>query len=508
MEYLSDANSESLFINEESDVEQRKSRSRSASPLKSKNRNELPKLNSNPFQSTTVFGQPSGKANPFLSASTPPSHDNSSSLFGNQNQTDPKPSPFTTREGPIFNPFQKLATTESEDKSLANGALPNKGTLGFNPFQRAIDSTSEANLANSSSPTNKKIPTLAFFPSPGVGEASTLSTQNNDGQLQARKARTVFSRPSSSMNGNTSIVSPPQPDPFVTSFDPSQVTLTAKSSTKSEPPSNGLAPSQDEQPLFPPRAETPRFSFGTSPLFQPLHDVAGKAPVDAMPQTPNTIPSQPGQRPLFTNLSNQSPPQSKTDILNKPTTFPSSANLTGPKQFFSPSSPHLQSSPSLTPLQTSLSEPKNNLFPSPKSTTQPDAPEKTVIGKQTSIKPSIQPSKPVSKFSSNPSILAATPEASIGSSTPQSVTKSPRPDIRPKVLDELARNLIYEDGGLLQQFVEYTVAPIIRSSLVRLEDERSWTRASQWCCLMMCLFGQRLIKDRRESCVPAIEEVL
>ena len=53
-------------------------------------------------------------------------------------------------------------------------------------------------------------------------------------------------------------------------------------------------------------------------------------------------------------------------------------------------------------------------------------------------------------------------------------------EIRAKALDQLAEIMMTEEGGLLQQFVEYSVTPIIRSCVAKFEDEKSWARASQF----------------------------
>ena len=37
-----------------------------------------------------------------------------------------------------------------------------------------------------------------------------------------------------------------------------------------------------------------------------------------------------------------------------------------------------------------------------------------------------------------------------------------------------------DDEGLLKQFVEYTIGPIIAASFRQVKDERSWTKASMW----------------------------
>ncbi|KAL8657908.1 MAG: hypothetical protein Q9226_001458 [Calogaya cf. arnoldii] len=55
----------------------------------------------------------------------------------------------------------------------------------------------------------------------------------------------------------------------------------------------------------------------------------------------------------------------------------------------------------------------------------------------------------------------------------------PPPDPRPAVLDALAESLMMDDQGLLQQFIEYTVGPIVHHAFLDVEDDRSWNRARE-----------------------------
>ena len=48
----------------------------------------------------------------------------------------------------------------------------------------------------------------------------------------------------------------------------------------------------------------------------------------------------------------------------------------------------------------------------------------------------------------------------------------PKPDPRPKALDQLAVAFVGEDEGLLQQFLEYTISPIIVKAMDQVKAER------------------------------------
>ena len=47
------------------------------------------------------------------------------------------------------------------------------------------------------------------------------------------------------------------------------------------------------------------------------------------------------------------------------------------------------------------------------------------------------------------------------------------------MVDEICEAVMHDDEGLLQQFVEYMIGPIMTSSIHQIEDEQSWKQASQ-----------------------------
>ena len=54
-----------------------------------------------------------------------------------------------------------------------------------------------------------------------------------------------------------------------------------------------------------------------------------------------------------------------------------------------------------------------------------------------------------------------------------------RLDPESSMSNEIANAVMRDNNGLLQQFLEYTIAPMITSSIAQLQDERSWEEASQ-----------------------------
>lgn len=63
------------------------------------------------------------------------------------------------------------------------------------------------------------------------------------------------------------------------------------------------------------------------------------------------------------------------------------------------------------------------------------------------------------------------------------------------------------EKGLLQQFVEFTVAPIIQSAIKQLEDEDSWEQARQSYLTFDRYYAGMLIWSRGVSCDIVKQEV-
>ncbi|KAL8764212.1 MAG: hypothetical protein Q9184_000181 [Pyrenodesmia sp. 2 TL-2023] len=80
------------------------------------------------------------------------------------------------------------------------------------------------------------------------------------------------------------------------------------------------------------------------------------------------------------------------------------------------------------------------------------------------------------RFATPPSSSPTPNPASPGFSAPGPVVTE-TVDQRPAVLDALAEGLLMEDQGLLQQFIEYTLGPIVHEAFHEVEDDRSWQRA-------------------------------
>ena len=65
-------------------------------------------------------------------------------------------------------------------------------------------------------------------------------------------------------------------------------------------------------------------------------------------------------------------------------------------------------------------------------------------------------------------------------STHQAKIGPPKPDPRPKALEKLSNSVMLQEDGLLQQFLDFTMGPIISQAMIQVQDENSWEEAGQW----------------------------
>lgn len=78
-------------------------------------------------------------------------------------------------------------------------------------------------------------------------------------------------------------------------------------------------------------------------------------------------------------------------------------------------------------------------------------------------------------------------------------------DPESSVLSELADAVMRDDHGLLQQFLEYTIGPLITSSMAQLQDEQSWEEASQ-SSLEKVLVGELLLMCTRKITSSSVKQ--
>ncbi|KAL9596113.1 MAG: hypothetical protein Q9219_006012 [cf. Caloplaca sp. 3 TL-2023] len=245
-------------------------------------------------------------------------------------------------------------------------------------------------------------------------------------------------------------------------------------------------------------SEPPKFSFGTSPVFHPVG--TGDEPKSEKNSTSvnSQFASSPfkAANPISKDQKTSSSPFSFLNPISGGATKPASTMFSQPLN----PPPKEGTTSNSTPSSFSSLFPKASHAPVNTSDQQPDKainlsdPPFTKPNFQSSSIPplppnvdSVEPSKPNPPASPdlNHQTQQTPPITAFGSKSVPATTSNPKPagfeapDPRPVVLDALAEGLLMEDQGLLQQFIEYTIGPIVREAFQEVEEERSWKRARE-----------------------------
>ncbi|KAL8866134.1 MAG: hypothetical protein Q9174_006476, partial [Haloplaca sp. 1 TL-2023] len=247
-------------------------------------------------------------------------------------------------------------------------------------------------------------------------------------------------------------------------------------------------------------SEPPKFSFGTSPLFnggsvadtpQNQESSAHKAPVGSSLGANKPINQDFGPQQLPPNTHSSSPFISTESFTSPFSQLPTSSQN---KEPFLPQ-------PSKTPFS---SFPPGSGTPTPTEPLSTGQPQRPTFGSSSNLPRAVE--KPLETFETqNPSspldwskkgsffpapettafiptaLTSNTPRSlsPLSSAKPQSPFEAAKPltDQRPRILDALAEGLMMDDPGLLQQYIEHAIGPIVYDAFREVEDEKSWERA-------------------------------
>ena len=66
---------------------------------------------------------------------------------------------------------------------------------------------------------------------------------------------------------------------------------------------------------------------------------------------------------------------------------------------------------------------------------------------------------------------------------------------------------MFDDGGLLQQYIEISIGPIMNAAIAQFEDEESWKVASQWLSISFQSMLCKLTLNRKVSSVLTFHKV-
>lgn len=472
------ADSESLFINDDSDEETTSQRSRSGSPQNWKAVNgDAPQLNAaatsfNPFaptnsgppntssfQPTATFGRPSSTS----STVRPPT--NSTSMFS----LDSKPATQETSDGKGKPKFDFLAAANAKKGGDSIEVPKASGSKKF-PALNSLPSTSTAE------PTNDNTKSSPF----GTGSAGRKEVFGRPSTAlpaikPSESAHSTFNVPASS--NATTVPSQPQDVTDQTSASPAPLSLMSgtsplfafgapKESDKTgqvagssvSPDLKGKAP---ETATMKPKDEVPKHSI---------------FPTTMAPAWPTPTPFAPKTQPAETAPSNRTAPP-------KPSTasFPSFSSTTT-----SPALPFSKPDGTSAPLQPTPFSPKSE---------EADIAFSSTNKLQTSAQQKLQGPDFLNASKSKPYKIDLSQP-----SQDSIIPRQPQPSPRSLLLDKISTAVMLEDNGLLQQFIEFTVGPIITSSIIQLEDEESWEEARQSSPHNYVLGEPLLIRSRELSC--------
>lgn len=237
----------------------------------------------------------------------------------------------------------------------------------------------------------------------------------------------------------------------------------------------------DFKPFAP--ASSAKVSFETSPLFsQNEHRKPAQAENDADIPAFSSVASaqstgndpQPSDAPL--GFSNHTEPDALQFRL--PPHVPTDAVITAPVQQSLPPPIALSLPPTAPPSKSPIRFLPQTDQKGPGPTydfAKPTSRPSTTF----SFSQSYSPAEPLEQPVDQTAPASATPMFTPQVNSPEAVVATPPPDPRPAVLDALTESLMMDDQGLLQQYIEYTVGPIIHHAFLEVEDDRSWSRASQ-----------------------------
>ena len=477
----STANSEPLFV-EGGFTEKIEPRPRSVSPIETDDINgDAPELNP-----AAASFNPSNAPNPGLFNNLSPSQ---TLTFGK-----PSISPFaSTKQMGTTSPFSPISN--STDQAIPSTQRDDDDSSKLNPFARKIANVPGEKTRKTTSIAGKE---------PPMFDLAKRSENSYGLDVDNKKIDSPFARSSNVDFGIFGQAQKTNPLNLATSENiSSQSPRGATGATAS-------APSIFDQPSK--SLASPKFSFGTSPLFQ---NIAAKQTETNTENAPLKFNSDTSKSPLFTNNPNPfvpssdplAPPQSSTHPgtlpsvnVDKPTSVGFSSKIHNAK-LCPPSLGHPEISTSgVTPapsnptakasfqptLSNSPPESKQTAnFPSPTigDSFEPKAipPTPLVLG---------QTSRPQNTPSNLPQSAFDSQHASNTLNLPVSAVSQSRKDVqtiankqtvsRPTILDQLSDAVMLENHGLLQQFVEFIVEPMIKSSIAQLEDEDSWKDASEF----------------------------
>ncbi|KAL8700942.1 MAG: hypothetical protein Q9201_005180 [Fulgogasparrea decipioides] len=402
---------------------------------------------------------------------------------------------------PSASPFQPI---EGPKPDIPTTTSYIAGTGGLGPPSDSSSFFGKPSTSTPAQPTNQSFAPPSTFQFP----AKSSPFVTNDKQAPAPNPFNVETKPDSTP-GPFTISNPIDParNPFsnLSKSDAAPVKFDAATSGPGQVQSNytpSTSSSRSILDLKPSSAsDLPKFSFGTSPLFTQNATTGpsqlGKDTNTSFPPVPRPQAEQPAE-------NGQKAQESPFKSLSIPPSTPAAPSSTPLSQLVAPAANQETS-------QSNPNPPFSSFFPqtaTPQAATPAGPPgqsDKPAINfgftsAQSAEKPAVSFAFPQTSNIGKPSQQtifqqAPTTASSSSKTTPLSSPRStpfpsanrssdtaavaPLPDPRPAVLDALAEGLMMDDQGLLQQFIEFTMGPIVHVVFREVEEERSWKRARE-----------------------------
>ena len=474
------AKSESLFVDGSSDDEGSQSGSTSGSPQDNMNMNsDTPKLKTAAIVSgsfapptystssglesverTSTFGKPTPifSPNPFQKPAAPFEM--------------PSSTPFSRSSSAAGNDFSSEATTSTKPGLLGSSAVS-----GFDLYAAADKQKDRESHVAINIPDNQEASDYNSSPISVKDEGFDTDAKKSQSAPSIHSKRGTFGQPSGLLPMYMPTGSAPTPTNTSVIF-PTLTTKPTQTESGFNQPSKSTAPT--------------KYTFATSPLF----NFSAKTSSDSSNQSPNEskLDGSDGKPTDTTALQRndlktaQLP--SPNDMNGATSTQLSAPAISGGLAVLRKDSPsHL--SPFSTVTTASVSTPK----PLPTSIGIPSFP----LSSETRLLNAVarpEMASTASNLSSLPSMIETgpktvrEPQKSFASDSPTTSTSSlsnanlltagdTRLDPESSVSNELANAVMRDNHGLVQQFLEYTVGPMITSCIAQLQDERSWEEAGQ-----------------------------
>ena len=469
VEDASESNDENLFLDEDSEVEHKITPARSPSPIQKEDQkpNATIEPTAGGFKGGSMFGKPTVVPNPFQVQANGSENDTQPSALKNGTALQPAHNPFASRDFAKANPFGH--TYESGPKSVAEP-----------PTSFLTDRPPSVSIASSSASFHFPTATL---------HSEVNRTQDADPFFPAAS----FSSPDKDSNVASSSRNEANQSPFSTFKNlPSSQQQDATGPSASEPtkPPDKITSSTSDQTWPSIERRIPPFSFG---LQTDLQRTGGNANVSSL---------------SLQNQQSEAKPVSTSNPLDftQPSKRTPFASASSSNDSFSIPSPALGTiSPTLPAASTQSPPPPITSSSLVNSNDRREETRRTSSIAQQQSNPALPSTFQESKDQKGGESMDRTPHKETRHIA-QSVKISPQ-KLRSDALDEASRIMMTEAGGFLEQFIEFTITPLIRSSIIEFQDQKSWAVASQSSYLIETTRYQKLNVCRRVPGLYIIEEV-